>query len=169
MNRYQVRHRVLSKSCKVTSNLLNHLFFCSINCFPVNLVREKKLVSPHPQQSSGLNMRRLICCYPILISLLFHVIDPTKLITTLDDVKLYANPKYLNASFEIVYLNQNHEDYFVTFEENFVRDVGNVFVIDSHNSCQTNCEPFFFFTVLSGIGRSYKERNNVEASVSLLL
>lgn len=62
----------------------------------------------------------------MIISVLFHVNNAAKLVATLDNIQLYANPKYLNASYEITYQNQNHKDYLITVEETFVRDVSNI-------------------------------------------
>lgn len=76
----------------------------------------------------GSTMEKAILCRLILIFGFCHQTYFFKLGTTLDDIKSFANPKYVNISVKITYWTRNHYNYLANFDMNFVRDISDVFV-----------------------------------------
>lgn len=115
----------------INNLMLSHFQFADSSiCFPKisNFVKLNVLVLFHSSLHKVPKMIKLTFIYT-LISILCQVSESAKVVTTLDDIELYANPKYLNASVKIVYTSENHDDYLLNVEEDFGRDVGNVYVI----------------------------------------
>lgn len=82
--------------------------------------------------------------------LLCQIITSMKLLTSVDDIKLYTNPKYMDGSVEIIYLGKNHYEYLVNIEQIFVRNISNVYVrihtsLPCHNIMQFSKESISTF------------------------
>lgn len=67
--------------------------------------------------------------FPVFV--LFSVIslsDSVKLATSVDDIQVYSNSKYLKSKMNLTYIGPYHHQYMVNIEHIFFRDVRNVYV-----------------------------------------
>lgn len=66
--------------------------------------------------------------FSCVIYLSWKIVSSTKLVTSLDDIKVHTNPKYMNGNVEIIYFGKNHYEYLVNIDQNIVRNISNVYV-----------------------------------------